>query len=134
MPYASILFGALLIALGVWGYVQSLADKPSITALIPAFVGALLLVAGLVALKESLLKHAMHLAATVGLLGFLAGVGNIVRILVTPDKSLTGAPGISTLAMTALCAVFVGLCINSFVQARRRRAAREAAGQASPVS
>jgi hypothetical protein len=31
-----------------------------------------------------------------------------------------------------LCLVFVGLCIKSFIQARRRRAAREAGGQPAP--
>ena len=39
------------------------------TALIPAGFGALFLVLGLLALKASLRKHAMHVAAMLGLLG-----------------------------------------------------------------
>ena len=40
-------------------------------ALIPAFVGAPLVLAGLVGMVERFLKHAMHLAAMIGLLGCL---------------------------------------------------------------
>jgi hypothetical protein len=125
MPIVSIIFGGLLIAVGLWGKFST--GTESWTALIPAFVGAPLVLAGLFALKESFLKHAMHLASVVGLLGFLAGMGNLGRI-VGKHGDLTDTPGVSTILMTALCAVFVALCVNSFVQARRRRAAREAAG------
>ncbi len=124
MPVVSIVFGGLLIALGVWGKVST--GTASFTPLIPAVVGGLLAVLGLVALKESLLKHAMHGAAVVGLLGFLGGIANIIRVL-AKGGSLEGTPGLSTIAMTVLCAAFVALCVNSFIQARRRRKAREAA-------
>jgi hypothetical protein len=124
VPIVSIVFGGLLIALGVWGKVST--GTASFTPLIPAVVGGLLAVLGLVALKESLLKHAMHGAAVVGLLGFLGGIANIIRVL-AKGGSLEGTPGLSTIAMTVLCAVFVALCVNSFIQARRRRKAREAA-------
>jgi hypothetical protein len=124
VPIVSIVFGGLLIALGVWGKVST--GTASFTPLIPAVVGVLLAVLGLVALKESLLKHAMHGAAVVGLLGFLGGIANIIRVL-AKGGSLEGTPGLSTIAMTVLCAVFVALCVNSFIQARRRRKAREAA-------
>src|SRR5262245_2884204 len=127
MPGGRIVFGALLVAVGLWAKIST--GTQSVTALIPAFVGGPLVIAGLVALKESLLKHAMHLAAAVGLLGLLGGLGNIGRVAAT-GGDLTGTPGIATILMPVLCAVFVGLCVNSFIQARRRRAAREAGGGA----
>jgi hypothetical protein len=120
----SIIFGGLLIAVGLGGYFGT--GTSSVTALIPAFVGGLLAVLGVVALKESLLKHAMHAAALLGLIGFLAAAGRFV------PKALQGAdlrePALlCTGAMALLCAAFVGCCVNSFIQARRRRAARAAA-------
>lgn len=124
MPIVSLVTGALLVAVGLWGKWST--GTESITALIPAFFGAALIAAGLVGLRESLLKHAMHAAAMVGLLGFLGGAVNLGR-MIGKGVSLNATPGISSLLMTGLCAVFVGLCVNSFIQARRRRAAREAA-------
>src|SRR5262245_39343666 len=120
MPIVSIVFGGLLIAVGLWAKIST--GTESMTPLIPAFVGAPLVVAGLVGLKESLLKHAMHLAAVVGLVGLLGGLANIGRVAAA-GKELTDTAGIATILMTALSAVFVGLCVNSFIQARRRRAA-----------
>ena len=129
MPAVSVVFGLLLIALGVWGYWGDVLglwvllgfqppDGKSITALIPAAVGILLAVCGLLAFKESRLKHAMHGAAMIGLLGFVAALG---RILMT--GKVEGVSGVSLTVMSLLCGVFVALCINSFIQARRRRAA-----------
>ena len=46
--------------------------------------------------------------------------------VVTDGSEIHGTATLATGGMTLLCAVFVGLCVNSFVQARRRRAAREA--------
>lgn len=133
MPVLSVVFGLLLIAVGIWGYWggalglwQPLGfDAPerlSGTALIPAYLGAVLVVLGLLAFKESLLKHAMHGAAMIGLLGLLASVG---RILIT--GKVQGVGGASLVAMALLCAIFIALCVNSFVQARRRRRAVSAA-------
>jgi hypothetical protein len=124
MPVVSIVFGGLLVALGTWGYAA--AQTKSWTALIPAFTGGLLAVLGVVALKESLLKHAMHAAAMVGLLGFLGAAFMFVPRLIREGFDANDVKTISQGGMALLCLVFVGLCINSFIQARRRRAAREA--------
>jgi uncharacterized membrane protein len=129
VPVVSVVFGVLLIALGVWGRFggdlglwQPLGFAPpehlSGTALIPAYVGAALVVCGLLALKDSLLKHAMHGAAMIGVLGLAAALG---RLLAKGyDK---GIGGVSLVLMAVLCGVFVALCVNSFIQTRRRRRA-----------
>jgi hypothetical protein len=121
VPRVAIVFGLLLIALGAGGYFGTGSSHP--TALIPAGFGAVLALLGLLALKEARRKHAMHAAAAVGLIG---AAGGAIRLL----QPLFGDSGIEhpvaygcTAAMTLLCLVFVGLCVNSFVQARRRRAA-----------
>jgi hypothetical protein len=118
----SIVCGGLLIALGLWGYTAT--EAKSVTALIPAFVGGALAVLGAVALKESLLKHAMHAAAAIGLLGALAAAGRFVPKVIKSGLDTNDAATLSTGGMTVICAVFVGLCVNSFIQARRRRASQ----------
>ncbi len=133
MPVVSVVFGLLLVALGVWGrwggdlgLWEPLGfappEKLSGTALIPAYVGLALVILGLLALKESLLKHAMHLAAMVGVLGLVAALG---RLLAT--GKVAGVGGASLVGMTLLCAIFVALCVNSFIQVRRRRRAASTA-------
>jgi hypothetical protein len=126
MPVITLIIGLLLTALGVWGRFWTEHGGESITSLIPAFVGLPLILLGLVALEERFLKHAMHLAAMIGCLGFLGAGGRLVVVLVR-GGSLDGPAGWSTMAMTGLCGLFVALCVNSFVAARRRRRAREAA-------
>jgi hypothetical protein len=140
VPVVAIVFGILLIALGVWGYWGGVLglwqplglaapEHLSWTALIPAYMGAALIVLGLLALKESLLKHAMHAAALIGVLGLLAAGGRLVSSLISKGE-VKGVGGASLVAMTVLSVLFVVLCINSFIQARRRR--RAAATSSSP--
>lgn len=133
MPVVTVVFGLLLIALGLWGRFGGdwglwaplglpVPEHLSGTALIPAYFGAAFVALGLLALKESLLKHVMHLAAMLGVIGFLAAGGRLIAKGVTRSVA-----GVSTATMTGLCVLFVLLCVNSFIQARRRRRAREAA-------
>jgi hypothetical protein len=86
-----------------------------------------MVILGLCAFKESLLKHTMHAAAMLGLLGLLAGVGRVVQKLAMDGSLPSGSPGISISLLILLCGVFVGLCVNSFLAARRRRRAQTAA-------
>ena len=118
MPSTSIACGALLILVGIIGYVYGMqGGSASITALIPAFVGIVLVILGFVAKsKENLRKHLMHVAVLIGLLGFLAGAG---RILSKIGDFTLSAPVIASLAMTLICLVFVILCVKSFIDARR---------------
>jgi prolipoprotein diacylglyceryltransferase len=128
----SVVFGLLLTILGVYGFISTGMRHP--TALIPAGVGLVLVVLGALARKESLRKHAMHAAAVVGLLGFFAGAGRFLYEL-SAGKDVTGTAGLSTLTMAVLCAVFVALCVKSFIDARRRRrkTEAEASGAAGPA-
>jgi hypothetical protein len=120
----TIVFGILLTAVGAWGYFGSEQARTSATALIPAFVGLPLVLLGLLALKDNWRKHAMHAAAALGLIGFLAAVGRLVQKSIQ-DGLVMGRPVIGTLLMALLCGVFVGLCVKSFIDARRRRARAE---------
>jgi hypothetical protein len=118
--------GVLLIGLGVGTYVYISADtdKPSITALIPAFFGVAFLILGALGRSDRLRKHAMHLAAMVGLIGFiLAGYRAFPSVIcyLIGEEVPRPAAAVETTLMAILCAVFVVLCVRSFVAARRAR-------------
>jgi len=118
-------FGAVLCAIGLWGYLGAEPDKQSFTALIPAFFGAALILCGLVALNAGRLKHAMHAAAGIGLLGFLAAAGRGLPSLgkaISDDPSIHRAPRL-ILLMAVVCLAFVATCVWSFISARKRRIA-----------
>lgn len=134
MPYVAIVFGALLVALGLDGYLNLVGliqpDKlHSPTSLIPAGLGAVLIVCGVIALKESLLKHAMHAAAALGMLGLLAGAGmGLPKLPALLNGSAERPAAIRLqLGMAVLCLAFVALCVKSFIDARRRRKLAEGA-------
>jgi membrane-bound ClpP family serine protease len=118
MADTSIVFGILLAILGVYGFFTTHMEHP--TALIPTGVGVILVILGALARKESLRKHAMHAAAVVGVLGFLAGAGRFIYEL-SKGMDVTGTAGMSTATMAVLCGVFVALCVKSFMEVRRRR-------------
>ncbi len=125
MPGITIGFGAVLCAIGLWGYLGADPDKQSMTAFIPAFFGAGLILCGVLALGPKLRKHAMHAAAGIGLLGFVAALGGLARglgNLISDDPMNNRAPRL-ILLMALVCLIFVATCVVSFIQARKRRVA-----------
>jgi len=123
MPNVTIGFGAALAALGLGGYL--LTGRTSLTALIPLALGVLLAACGAAALDPARRKHAMHAAAVVGLLGFLGPLRVLPQMvaLVGGGAVEHRAAVVDQLLLMILCAVFLALCIRSFVLARRTRAA-----------
>lgn len=121
MPSTSIISGILLILTGIVGYVFSLVDgNTSITALIPAAFGLLLVLLGLIAKsKENLRMHLMHVAVLIGLAGFLIPAWRLFSR--RSDLSVSLAV-LSQAVMAIICLFFVILCVQSFVNARRNRA------------
>ena len=124
MPRVAIVFGLLLIGLGLVGYFAptKLGDVgpegTSPTALIPAGFGAVLLLCGvIVQAKPKTRKHVMHLAAMVGLLGAIGGIMPLQR----KKFDLEYSGSVAGLLMIAICAIFVVLCVRSFVLARIAR-------------
>jgi uncharacterized membrane protein len=116
----SIGIGILLIVLGPIGWFAADEDKQSWTAFIPAIFGAVLVILGFLALQEKMRKHAMHAAVMVGLLGFIAAAARVVPAGLSGELKNPLAFAMQ-LAMALLCGVFVGLCVKSFIDARRRR-------------
>ena len=125
MTRSAIIFGSLLLLLGVVGYFNT--GRTSVTALIPSFFGLLILISGLVGRTERLRRHAMHAAALLGLIG-LAGTARAPFQLLSgegaDDPGSAATPYKAVMAL--LCLAYVVLSIRSFVAARRaRRSAAE---------
>ena len=103
--------------------------KRSVTALIPAFTGGLLFIFGVIALNEKWRMHGMHGAVLIGLLGFLAAGGRAATglgKLMSADAAVNMRSLFFVSMMAILCGVYVVLCVNSFIQARKRRREAEA--------
>jgi hypothetical protein len=126
MPFIAMNFGGFLLVLGILAFASPSLfgahdpEKSSFTSLIPAGVGLLIELCGAVSLsKPSLRKHLMHLAAMIGLIGFLGGFMPIFRGGFDLGKSSV----VVGLIMSGLCLVFVLLCVRSFIAARKARQA-----------
>ena len=124
MSSISIIVGLVLTIYGAYSYTMSETQSP--TALIPAGFGVAFLLLGALAIREKLRKHAMHVAAMVGLIGFIGGaVMGFPKLLpllsgeINDAKTHNKAVSQNLLAFT--CLIFVVLCVNSFIQARKRR-------------
>ena len=125
MAKLTIGFGAVLILLGAWGFVST--GSAHSTALIPTGFGLVLALAGALANTENAKRRMlwMHVAVTVGLLGFL-GAASRVTVEYSHAHGAPLAPEAAVavgyqLAMAAICLLFVGLCVRSFIAARRSR-------------
>jgi hypothetical protein len=123
MAKLTILFGILLIALGVTGFVLTGSAHP--TSLIPAIFGILLIIFGALAHTPETRRRMlfMHIAVTVGLVGCLftlPGLFSLVQLI--RGKLLLNHPAIEEkAAMSVLMLIYVLLCVRSFIIARRTR-------------
>lgn len=121
MPLLSIIFGLLLSVVGLIGFLGTGATH--YTALIPCGLGVLLILSGLVARKEKLRPHAMHVAVLVSLVGFVATVPAFGKYSMLFEWSTNPkAPAVlAKIATSLLCGIFFVLCVRSFVRARLMR-------------
>jgi hypothetical protein len=123
MAKVTIGFGILLIAIGAIGFFSTGSTHP--TALIPACWGIALTICGILANSpgEKRRMIVMHIAVTVGLLGFLgSGIMAIVETVKARGGPLAHPAAVeSQAAMAVICLVYVGLCVRSFIAARRGR-------------
>ncbi len=122
MARVTLIFAVLLVALGLVGFLGTGSAHP--TALIPAWIGILLCIFGLLAISpnEGRRKLFMHINVTIGLVGFLGGAAEAVRGYLhatsaglEPDMSALAAK----LTLAGLMLIYVFLCVRSFIAARR---------------
>jgi hypothetical protein len=122
MAKMTVVIGVLLAVLGAGSYLWTGSQHP--TALIPLWFGLVLCLCGVLANTENSKRRMlwMHVAVTVGLIGFLGAASRIV-IACIGTKALDAIAVGSQATMSLLCAIFVGLCVRSFIAARRSRSA-----------
>ncbi len=121
MPAKTIGLGAVLIALGV--IVTFVSDSGSATSMIPAFIGLLFVIIGVIAaVREDLRKHLMHAAAALALLAILGSLGSLIGRW---DGEF-GWAQFSQLVTVVLSAGFIQQAVGSFKAARLAREAGEA--------
>jgi len=121
MAKLTIVFGILLIVVGAWGFVGTGSEHP--TALIPAYFGLALLISGALASSNDAKRRMlwMHVAVTVGLLGFIGAAIQAIREYLAAHGAPLAHPIAveAQTAMAGICLVFVLLCVRSFIAARR---------------
>ncbi len=125
MAKLTMVFGLLLVLLGIYGYVATGSQHP--TALIPTWIGLLLGILGFLANSPDPKRRMlfMHIAVTVGLLSCIATFygGIISYIQMLQGKTFPFPAAVESKAiMSLLMLVFVLLCVRSFIVARRARA------------
>jgi len=121
MAKLSIAYGIIFILMGLISYFG--ISSESITALIPAFFGVPMLVFGWLGLNEKYLKHAMHGAAVLMLLGFFGTVSGLIKFFKMLGDIQPERPAAVTVQaiMALMCLVFLIFAVKSFIDARKIR-------------
>jgi len=136
MAKVTILFGLLLIMLGVIGYVGTGWKAP--TALIPMYFGIVFTILGFLARRGSQKKRmtVMHIAVTLGLLGFLGTVFSVWKFVrMEMGHAMTRPIAVEDQAVFSLMMlIYVLLCVRSFIKARRSPALEGGQQSSQPAS
>jgi hypothetical protein len=123
MAKLTIIFGILLVLVGVAGFVLTGSAHP--TALIPSAAGLLFILFGTLANTDNSRKRMlwMHVAVTVALLLFLGTIPADIDAF-RLSRGVEFPHPIAVLeksGMSLLCLLFVTVCVRSFIAARRLR-------------
>ncbi|MCC7409674.1 MAG: hypothetical protein IT442_16535 [Phycisphaeraceae bacterium] len=124
MPQTVTGFGVFLILVSLAFFAMFHASP---TALIPAYFGLAIALAGVAAIvRPAARRHAMHAAAVLALIGLAMPGFMVVRTL----AAAAGGAEIARPAAVALqaimavaCGLLLALCVRSFIAARRPRPA-----------
>ncbi|MBW4037315.1 MAG: hypothetical protein HIU91_00315 [Acidobacteria bacterium] len=125
MARLTIYFGIVLIGIGIFFFVTTGSAHP--TSLIPCWFGLVLGVCGAMANSKDASKRMlyMHIAVTIGLLGFVFPGFMAMKDILSAHSTHAPMPHPSAvheqLLMSILCFFFVVLCVRSFIAARRAR-------------
>ena len=75
------------------------------------------MICGLLAANEGRRMVVMHVAVVIGLIGFIGSMAKLFK------SGQSNAAFAGKAISAGLCAVFIALCVRSFIQARRAREA-----------
>tara|TARA_B100001113_G_scaffold343726_1_gene331325 strand:+ start:1055 stop:1459 length:405 start_codon:yes stop_codon:yes gene_type:complete len=121
VPGLSNLYGCILIAWGVFSYFSQTpppGEDPSITAMIPAFMGLPLLMMGVLSkFNEANRHHYMHASMVVALVMFLAGSSRMLMSFSEMSELVL----VSHMLLVLVGASFIFVGVKSFRHARLNR-------------
>ena len=116
----SVLYGTVLIVFAV--LVSFTSESKSITSYIPAILGAPILMFGLLSLRvPAKQKLFMHLSVLIGLFIFLGGLSVLVSLFSGTLLAKSFWADFSRLFMSISGAVYLTICIKSFIFIRKQR-------------
>ena len=123
MAKLTIGFGVLLGLIGAGYFFATGSAHP--TALIPLWFGLALIICGALALTEDTRRRMlwMHIAVTIALLGFLFPGFMAIKDWVAAGGAPLAHPAAvqEQAVMSVVCLILTGLCVRSFIAARRSR-------------
>ena len=118
----TVVFGVLLMLVGAGAFAE-LGRHPH--TLIPAAFGLILVILGSLANTPDLKRRMlfMHIAVTVGLLGFLGTIPGFIGVTQMALGHATARPDAARVQamMGTICLAFVLICVRSFIRTRRMR-------------
>lgn len=116
MPRTTLTFGGLLISVGIISY--AVTGFISWTALIPAFLGMLIVICGLIALKNTTIG--LSIALVISVLGVLGTSMNVLKVgeLISGQAERPLAIVASTVTFVLLI-VYIVTGVRLFLTARR---------------
>ncbi|MBK28537.1 MAG: hypothetical protein CMO77_06860 [Verrucomicrobiales bacterium] len=118
MIYLGIIYGLALVVLGIFGYIKS--DMASVTALIPAFLGAPVFVLSLFSMNPKFLMIGMHINVVVALAGFIATSRDTFGFI--SGQEFDNQLAVYSKAITCvLSLIFIIFSVASFIKARKAK-------------
>lgn len=107
------LVGVILVAVGVVAYVAT--GFASVTALLPAVLGLIIGMLGIVAVRIDMGRHAIHVALVVALIGLLGSLQPLGGLADAHPAAIT------SLVTVLVLAIYLALGVRSFLRARQSR-------------
>lgn len=119
MPILTLVYAVAMILLGVIGF--TVTGGASVTALIPAYFGVVVLIFALLAFRDKYRERAMHAVSLLSLIGFIATISGLAKLfsLIFGGEVARPAAVISQSIMAVLSLLFFLLCLKSFMDAGR---------------
>lgn len=115
----SVLYGAVLIVFAVM--LSSSNEIKSVTTLIPAILGILIFIFGLLSLlMPAKQKLFMHLNVLIGLFIFLYGLSAFGSLFYGNLLEVNFLADFSRLSMSVTGAIYILVCVKSFIFARKQ--------------
>jgi hypothetical protein len=118
MTRLTFAIGGILTVVGIVAYVVT--GAASVTALIPTFVGLLLLVCAVLARRPTLHRHSIHAALVIAVLGAAGSLMNVVKLgdVFAGTAQRPSAVVVSTI-MFVLLVLYIIMGVRSFIAARQ---------------